>query len=127
MTKVTNEQISIFNALASSYVKEFEGKNKLAHAVKRQQKLIKNHVEQIQDELQEAAINLASVDDKGNLIVNGDNYTYTPQKRIELNRKQKEIFKKEVEIENYYATELPEDLEYHFKEAFNGFVIEDKE
>ena len=126
MTKVTNEQISIFNALASAYLKEHEGKNKLAYAVKRQLKLIKDKVEQIQDELQEVAINCASVDDKGNLIVNDNNYTYKPEKRIELGKKQREILKREVEIENYFTQEVPEKLDYQFKEAFTGFVIEEK-
>lgn len=124
MTEVTQRDLAAFMGLSESYMRMPDAATKkITHALKRQRKLVQKMYDDLQEKLEESSINLASVDDKGNLVTSGTNYVYTPTKRLELSKKHREELDKKVSVENYFATEIPSDLPYDFKKAFTDFVI----
>lgn len=126
--KKSNRDIGAFFAMAEAYLR-MPGQNLLAYAVKRTKALLQKAQDLMQEQLEEVSINLASVDEKGNLITNNGQYVYTPAKRLELGKSQKAIMEKVVEIEVYIAKQesIPKDLQYDFIKAFTDFVIEEPE
>lgn len=121
----TNREISAFNGMAEAYLRQPGISNKVSHALKRAQKLIKKQTDDCQDDLEEVSVNLASVDEKGNLILSGTSYVYTPSNRLQLAKKQRGVLDKKVKIDQYLMdpADIPKDLLYDFRKAFTGFII----
>lgn len=117
------EQILAFLNAGSFYGKSHN--DKLSYAIKKVTGRLKDIVADYNELVDDVKIDCASVDEKGNMIVNGDSYVFTPAKRKEFNKAVRVIGQKEVTetFEPYYATEVPEDLDEDFIELFKGFVI----
>lgn len=101
-------------------------KTKLGYAIMR----LAPRVEKIQQKHQnlrdDIAIDCCSVDEKGIILRDDRNeFKYTPEKMKERNKKWQDLFETGVQIEPYYATLLPRDLNAFEQEAFIGFVMKD--
>lgn len=145
--KKTIKQISDFNKSVAVYLAEHTEENKITYALKKVSKRIEAKTKEVLDDFNEKVmdvnIELASVDEKGNIVYEVETVTdlagskkeiktevpkFTPEKLREKNKRMAEmnkaVMKQEIEFENYIATEVPEDLTEDEIEAFKDFVIE---
>ena len=133
--KVTNEQMLTFRANAQGYVRihSKEKMNKFAYALTKMISRTNADETRYNEEVNDLRVDHASLDEKGNLIskeINGQQgqtytkYEFTPAKLKELNKKVKELGKKEIEIEPYICTgDIPEDVNLPLQEVFVPFVM----
>ncbi len=119
----TFEQVLEFNEYAN---KIKDKQNKLSYACKKVQKRLAEYIEDYVDKIKDLDIEFASVDDKGNLVIHNDRYTYKPDKLRTLNEAKKKLWKenkdKEYEFESYICSELPE-LTQEELDILEGFVL----
>ena len=119
----TFEQVLEFNEYAN---KIKDKQNKLSYACKKVQKRLAEYIEDYVDKIKDLDIEFASVDDKGNLVIHNDRYTYKPDKLRTLNEAKKKLWKenkdKEYEFESYICPELPE-LTQEELDILEGFVL----
>lgn len=109
-----------FNKALQNYNK-VSGFVKFSHAVNRNKRLIKDEVESITESIKEyeekrteIVIKYAEKDEKGNLVINGDNVKILPKNVEPLNKEIKELnesYKKQLDEFN---TILEEDIEIEF-------------
>jgi hypothetical protein len=148
--KKTIQLISDFNKATQNYLSKHPEETKFTYAIKKVSKRIESLTKPMLDELieKEADINieLASVDDKNNIIYEVEIITdaggnkresktnipkFTPAKLREKNKKiaelNKELVKQEIDFEPYMATEVPSELTETEKDQFTDFVIDKKE
>lgn len=91
--------------------------------------------ELLQEKFRDIDIDKAATEDvKGKEIILTDEngkFRFEPKKLKEADKEkrvaQKELLETAIEIEPYYATEVPDDLSETYKEAFLGFVIREEE
>lgn len=130
MTK-SYEQIIDFTTVANSFTKE---KTKFAYAC---QKVInrvavasKKATKKYQERLADIDIEFASVDEKDNLVLDGNKYRYTKEsarKRLDAIRiEDAKLYETKIEFEPHYCNELPELNDYQIS-SLVGFVIDEKE
>ncbi len=131
--KTSIKSINQFSLAAHNYLSDNKGDTKLTYALKKVGKQCLPVLENYNSELDDIAINNASVDEKGNLLhikneVDGKilGYSYTPSAAIRQKRDSKELFtaEKEYPITPHIIKELPADLEERYKEVFACFVLE---
>jgi len=129
MTKVTNKQVSTFRQNARNYLIANPEQSKLQYALSKMLKKTESIQEKYQEEEQEIRIDLATIDKDGVLVIDEktNSYRYKKEDAKKLDQKLRELANKEVEIEPYIASHLPENLEAIWFEFFVPFVIEDKE
>ena len=84
-------------------------------------------LERYNSKVQDLNIDYAATDADGYLLEHEGRYRYKPDQLKLRNEKQQELYRKDVQVGQYFATELPKDLTWQEREAFAGFVIEDKE
>jgi hypothetical protein len=131
--KTSIKKINQFNLVAHNYLAENKGDTKLAYALKKVTKQCLPVLEQYNSDLEDIAINNASVDEKGNLLhlkteVDGKiiGYNYTPAAAIQRKKEATELFasEKEYPIIPHICKDIPVDLTETHTEAFAGFVTE---
>lgn len=129
MVKVTYTQIRDFRNNSRSYLMSSGTKrSKLHYAIDKMIKRTDKPFNDYVDKEQEIRVELAEVDKDGMLIVDEKgNYRYKKEGAKQLQSRLRELGRTEVEIEPYYASELPKDLNPAFYEFFVPFVIEDEE
>lgn len=125
--KITNEKLITIRTLAINYINAEKENSKFKYAltklVKRSDKALEPFFEKRGDIL----VDCASVDEKGNLIeTESGKYSFTPAKKKEFAAKTKELFPLEVEIEPYFCTEVPKELDQSMIEEFVGIVIKEE-
>lgn len=128
--KTNWQKIVRFSRAAQAFVAENEtNKNtKLGYAIKR----VTSQFEKIQaDYLQrrdDISIDNAAVDGNGVLLIEADGrYRFTPEKLKARNKQWRELDESAAfEIEPYFATDLPPDLNEDLRDAFIGFVIKEE-
>jgi hypothetical protein len=129
--KTTVKNAVQFNNIATNWVQGQNGiDTKLKYAVNRMIKRTDAIREKYMEDLEETRIDNCSVDDKGNILREENNaqlYKYTKEGLKTLNKRHREILATEVEIEPYFATQLPEELDAVVREIFTGFVIKEEE
>jgi hypothetical protein len=127
------KKINQFNLVAHNYLSENKGDTKLAYALKKVAKQCLLVLEQYNSDLEDIAINNASVDEKGNLLhlkndVDGKiiGYSYTPIAAIQRKKEATELFssEKDYPITPHICKDIPVDLTEAHKEVFAGFVTE---
>ena len=112
---------------ASLFLKE---KTKFSYAceriIARIKSAIKKDEEIYQEKVIDARVDLASVDDKGNLLLEGGNYKFTKDNMKTLNANLRkladELNSTEYEIESFIATDIPE-LTFEQMDLFKGILI----
>lgn len=131
MNKTKQSHKAIFNFIANAnvYLKMHTEETKLKYAIERTgekvNEVTKDYVQKLKDIKLEHA--LSEPNGKVPFTTNEQGereYEYTKEGLKKLDKAIEDLFNSEVEIEVYYATELPETLEEGFKNVFNGFVIE---
>lgn len=90
----------------------------LGKMISRTNEIVKRYEEQLEDK----RIDLASVDERGNLIKQNNDFLFTPAKQKELLSWIREKYKEEVQLEPYIC-EAPHDLPESLIEIFKGFVL----
>ncbi len=124
--KTTVEQVLVFNSNAALYLSMHQKKQSpFLYALTKMQTRVKNIVSEFSESTEDARVELAGKDEKGFIIVENDTYKFTPENRKKLNEKVRELKSKEVDIEPYIATSVPEDLDLTFREVFTPFVLKE--
>lgn len=131
--KTTIKRIDQFNHVATLYLAKNDGDTKLNYALKKVQKQCLPILEAYNSDLQDIAINNASVDEKGNLLhvkneVSGVviDYQYTKEAAIKRKNQSKELYnvQKDYDINPHICDVIPADLPKDMIEILAGFVIE---
>lgn len=141
----TIKELNEFTLAAAKYLAKNPAETKFSYAVKKVVKRIEKATEDAKDdyneELYDLNVKYASVDEKGNLLYeveittesNGSkketptqSLKFTADKFIQKNKEQRELAKKllakEIEVEPYIATEIPE-LTEEETETFKNYVL----
>ena len=125
--KISYQKLFDFiNAAEACYRLAEDNNTKLIHALKRFITENKSHIERYNDELLDKKIDLASVDERQNLIINNNQYSYTKENQKRLNLEIKTLNNKEVEVKVCLlikSEDSPKDLLPAHKELFTGLVI----
>jgi hypothetical protein len=126
---VTKQQITNFRSAAARYISQVKKRNKLHYALERMLARTKKVAEDFYDEEQDILIECASTDERGNLIYASDNRTLamTKEKRKEFDKKLRELSRREIEVEPYYATEIPDELDAQWYFELAPFVLPQEE
>lgn len=129
--KVKVSAVITFRGNAQLY-KQINGgkKNALTWALDRMLKRTEDIQEDYNEDVNDARFELAGKDKEGFIIEEstengGAKYKYTPENRKKLSEKIKELQAKEVEVEPYIATSVPDDLPFDFRDVFTPFVLEE--
>jgi hypothetical protein len=128
--KKTFGEMYEFRVHASLYLKTLEeGETKLAYAIKKVDKKLQKHFDEYNEAMADVEIDHAATDENGILVTDEKGgFRFTPDsikaKRKAYKKLADEWESKEFEVDTYFATEVPEDLNENFRNAFEGFVLE---
>ena len=145
--KITNKKVSEFRIVASIFLKQSSKKTKLYHAAAKLLKKTTTIAEDYSDAQNDKRVNLASTEEKDKkkvLIVENNQYVYTPDNRIQLQKELRKLANTEVDIDPHFvdASEIDEDLSFEYagddgntytlsdfeiRSAFEGFIIKEEE
>lgn len=117
-----------FSNMAQAYLARTKGETKLKYAINRTAARIQKHQERVNDALADIEVDYCLTEKRGdNDVIVRDaqgNLQYTRDKIKERNKATRDYLSKdEIEVEPYFATTLPTDLNEFEIEAFSGFVI----
>jgi hypothetical protein len=103
--------------------------SKLSYAVVRTAKRCERVIEKFNDAMEDARLDNCMTDEKNKAILRDERgeYRFTPDGLRKVTEKRRELLDAEVELELYFATELPPDLSSDARVAFEGFVIRPEE
>ncbi len=125
-TTVTYEQVNAFRMAALSWMAHDESRKdtKLGYAISRVMTRAEKLMQQMANIREDLHIDHCVVDDKS-VIVHDErgNYKFTKPELKKLNVKLQQLFESSVEIEPYFATEIPAGLSFVEIEHFTGFVL----
>jgi hypothetical protein len=131
MNKTKQSHKAIFNFIANAnvYLKINQEETKLKYAIERTGESVNKAVQAYQLGLKDLKLEHALSEANGKVPFTTNEqgereYEYTKEGLKALDKAIENLFNEEVEIEVYYATELPETLDESFKQVFKGFVIE---
>ncbi len=106
--KTTLQDVMIFRTNAERYLNAHKDRTKFTYALEKMISRTNKYDKQVRELSADLAIDHASVDDKGNLIVEKESYVFTPTKKKEMDTKLRKALEKEVEVEPYQAVDIPE-------------------
>lgn len=119
----TLQRLFTFRVYAFKYLTVHSEKTKFAYALNRMTSRTETIAKEYNEWREDKLVELASVDEKGNLIKNDKGeYSFTPANTTAFAKAHREKVMEKVEVKEYMATEIP-DLEFNEEEAFAGFVI----
>ncbi len=122
--KKTYQQLINFLNFARPYVRQNAEQTKFRYALERMDKRLKKILDDYADALNDLQISNAAEDDRGVLLTDDKgNFRYTKQGLLDRNKAQRDLLQKEIEVDPYYATELPPELSDAEKEICAGFVM----
>lgn len=127
--KKTNLQIINFLNFARGYLRTNEEKTKFRYALERMEKKASKLFDDYSEAMTKVQIDHAATDaDKVILTDAAGNLRFTKEGLFARNKAQKELLAQEVEVEPYFATELPkEPLSEAEQEVCAGFVLPEQE
>ena len=79
------------------------------------------------EKAEDARTECGATDEKGIILMDGDNYRFSKEGIRTLTAALRKLNSEEVEIEPYWATEVPEDLAGDVADIFEGFVLRTEE
>jgi hypothetical protein len=123
--EVTHEQLLIFSVVSNALLSKQSKPSKFSKALERVIKYNKGVMTSYNEQLEELRINLASEDDKKNLIVDEKgNYVYTRANQLALTKAVRDLNKQTVKVNVYQLapTDLPA-LHPHDVTSLTPFVI----
>lgn len=124
--KTTHERMFDFIAVAQMWLAKDKGHidTKLGYAIQRTFDRLKKPQQKFQSRRDEIHIDTCLTDEKGRILrTDRGEFEYTKEGLKERNLKVQSLFEAEIEVEPYYAREIPDGLTFAEKEAFNGFVL----
>lgn len=131
MNKVTKTYKEVFGfiANANAYLKSNEEETKLKYAIERTGEKVNLVTKEYFQKLKDLRLEHALSEPNGKVPFTTNEqgereYEYTKEGLKALDKAIEDLFESNVELEVYYAQELPEGLEEYFKQVFKGFVIE---
>lgn len=128
-SKTTYERLINYNAHSRVWLNEDKGnaKTKLGYAISRLSPRIEKLLQRYQNESEDINIDHCATDDKGYILRDerGD-YRFTRDELKKRNHARQKLFESEVEIEPYFATEVPDDLPAAFHEICLGLIIREE-
>jgi len=128
--KTTYENVSLFLNVAQSWLsRDREHRNtKMGYAIMRISIRANKLMDRFREKRDDLDIDFCATDDNGIVRRNAQGeLEYTKEDLKARDQARRKLFRSEVEIEPYYATELPSDLTPIEAEAFSGFVIREEE
>jgi hypothetical protein len=145
--KITNKRVAVFRDVAAAYLKNSSKKTKVYHAAAKLIKSTTKVAEDYADDQTDKRVTLASTEEKDKkkvLIVENDQYVYSPENRIQLQKELRKLANTEVEIKPHFVDvkEIDEDLsieyagadgntytlsDYEVRSAFEGFIIKEED
>jgi hypothetical protein len=138
MSKVTTlirtyEQLAQFNDGARLWLSQHPDKTKFRYAAERVFKRTQSLLGNYQEDIEELNIENCAVDDKGIILMEPPRYPnqppeykFTKEGLLKRNKDRLKLFRtKKVELEPYYATEVPELTEAE-SDIFIDFVIKER-
>lgn len=110
------------------YLQNHPEKTKLEYAIQRTVPRIAKMNDDLQEQLEAIDIAHASTNADGNLILQGNSYAFSPEKKTTRNKARMALLKAEnVEYEPYLATEIPDKVALNISEAeldaFEGIIV----
>lgn len=125
--KRSYDDILNFRNAAQQYINRHPDRTKLHYAIEKMLKKTKNHFEDYADKENDIRVDCALLDEKKAFVhieVGGQKVLATdPSKAKEQQSKMRLLGRGEVEVEVYYTTETPKDLEAMWYPHFMGFVL----
>jgi hypothetical protein len=145
--KISNKRVSEFRMVAALFLKHATKKTKVYHAAAKLLKKTTTIAEEYADDQNDKKVNLASTEEKDKkkvLIVENDQYVYTPENRIQLQKELRKLANTEVEVEPHIvpASDIDDDLSFEYagndgntytlsdfeiRSAFEDFIIKGEE
>lgn len=102
-------------------------KTKLSYALARMEKQLRPKIDHYLGDLEDRRVEFCEVDKDGAIRRDANNnFVFTKAGLNNLNKANRELLAKEIEIDPYYATSLPEDLSEAWRVEFEGFVIREE-
>lgn len=123
--KITNDEMLNFRHAAQNYINRHPDRTKLHYALEKSIKGSQSAFEDYADQESDIRIDTAMIDEKTKTFVmseNKMNYIVDPSKAKELQKKMRELGRKEVEIE-VRVVDAPKDLEAAWYQVFAGIVF----
>ncbi len=128
-TKTTFERLFEFARAADGWLARDKAneRTKLGYAISRMTARVKKAQERYLAAVEDINIDACATDDKGIILRDsrGD-FTYTRDGLKQRNKLRQELYESEIEVEPYFATQLPDDLTEAEREAFEGFVVREE-
>lgn len=128
--KVTNEQVVNFRVNAERYIGTKPGVfSKFIYALNKVLKNTKALSDAYNEDVAEAKYDLASKDEKTKTILidkDTNEFRFTSENRSKLDKDVKKILDKEVEVDCFQSTELPDDLTVSQLNVFCPFVVSEQ-
>lgn len=121
MEKFTIEKVMLFRANAQKYMTN-KPRTKFIYALEKMMAKTSFVEKQLSEFNQDASVEFASVDDKGNILFVNDRMQFTKENQKSLTAKIRKYMQGEVEVETYEAAEFPEDLGADWEEVLFPFV-----
>lgn len=117
--------VNTINAANSYFQLADKAESKFKYALRRFIKANQEHIDRYNDLTLDFRLEWASVDDKKNLIMQGDNYSYTKENYKKLNNALKELQTTEITIIPFLiaAKDEPTDILPAHRIVFEGLII----
>jgi len=125
--KISNDEMLNFRRAAQNYINRHPDRTRLHHALEKSLKKTLTAFEDYADAESDIRIDTAMIDEKTKAFVMTEDkmsYVVDPAKAKDLQKRMRELGRKEVEFEPYFATEVPKDLEAAWFQVFEGIVIQ---
>jgi len=124
MIKTSWAKLIQASRVADAYLTKHPEKTKLEYAIQRTLSRIAKTNDGLQEQLETIDIDHASTDKDGILLTGPNGYQFTPEKKKARNAKRTALIKAvDVEIDPYFASEIPDDISEADLDAFEGIII----
>ena len=126
--KTTYEDLFEYHRISQEWLKlESNTDTKLGYAIKRTQKRVEKAIRKHQRLERDINADNCATDEKGIILTDPTGgFKFTPAGLKAVNIAVEQLADKEVEIEPYYATAIPDGLPELEREVFRGFVLKEE-
>lgn len=126
--KKTHEEVFDFIKVAQRYLAEHKEQTKLRHALLRELKWALKVHKRYQRRVEDIQIEYCWTDERGVITTDArGELEFTREKIVERNKALRDLYDSAIEVETYFATEVPDTLTEEERDAFEGFVLRAEE
>lgn len=124
MQKKSYKEIIVFLNTANAWLAQNPKEGKFRYAVKKMVKRLESTADAYNEKTLDLSIENCSVDKDGLILKDAKGgYEFTKEQARKLATDRKALLAVVVDVDPYYAQELPEGLSEEIQEVFEGFVI----